>query len=59
MSAAIAITAISTVLNGNSTPFRIPNAAPLFNTCVKSTSPGMIVTLSCSASDAFTIALVA
>src|SRR4029453_8271446 len=59
MSAAIAITAISTVLNGKSTPFRMPKAAPLFSTCVKSTRPGMMVTLSCSGSDAFTIALVA
>jgi hypothetical protein len=37
----------------------MPKAAPLFSTCVKSTKPGMIVTLSCSASDDFTIALVA
>src|ERR1051326_9035142 len=50
MSAAVAITAITTVLNGKSTPFRNPNAAPLFSTCVKSTNPGTIVRLACSGS---------
>src|SRR5262245_12447543 len=59
MSAAVAITAITTVLNGKSTPFRKPNAAPLLRTWVKSMNPGMIVVLSCSFSDARTIALVA
>src|SRR4051812_39065547 len=59
MRAAIAMTAMITVLNGNSTPFRMPNAAPLFSTCVMSMKPGTIVTLSCSGTDARTIALVA
>src|SRR3954466_2312997 len=59
MSAAIAMTAMITVLNGNSTPFRMPNAAPLFSTWVMSMSPGTMVTLSCSGTDARTIALVA
>src|SRR5438045_531817 len=43
MSAAVAITAITTVLNGKSTALRNPNAAPLFRTWVKSPSPGTVV----------------
>src|SRR5260221_2174411 len=58
MSAAVAITAITTVLNGKSTPLRNPNAAPLFRTWVKSTSPGTIVRLACSGSVARISALV-
>ena len=50
---------MSTVLNGKSAPLRMPNAAPVFRTCVKSRKPGMIVTLSCSGSAARTIAFVA
>src|SRR5205823_2020104 len=58
MSAAVAITAITTVLNGKSTPLRNPNAAPLFRTWVKSTSPGTIVRLACTGSVARISALV-
>ncbi len=58
MSAVVAMTAMSTVLNGNSVTFKIPNAAPLFRTCVKSTSPGTTVTLECSGTVDRTIALV-
>ena len=58
MSAAIAITAISTVLKGKSTPLRMPNAAPLFSTCVKFTKPGMIVMLSWNGSASLIIAFV-
>src|SRR5438874_10405736 len=58
-SAAVAMAAISTVLNGNSVPLRMPNAAPLFSTCVKSMKPGMTVTLFCSGTTARTIAFVA
>src|SRR5262245_33880132 len=47
ISAAVAITAMTTVLNGKSAVFRMPNAAPVFRTCVKSTSPGTMVTLVC------------
>src|SRR5262245_18952789 len=49
-SAAAATRAITAVLNGNSARLRMPNAAPVLRTCVKSTSPGTIVTLSCSGS---------
>ena len=39
-SAAVAITAMTTVLNGKSAPLRMPNAAPVFRACVKSKKPG-------------------
>ncbi len=48
-----------TVLNGKSAPLRIPNAAPLFSAWVMSNKPGMMVTLSCTGTEARTIALVA
>src|SRR3954462_15705862 len=47
-----------TVLNGKSAPLRMPNAAPLLSAWVMSKKPGITVTLSCSGSDARTIALV-
>ena len=53
------MSAMITVLNGKSAPFRIPNAAPLFRACVMSRKPGMIVTLSCTGTEARTIAFVA
>ena len=49
------MTAMSTVLNGKSTAFRMPNAAPVFRTCVKSTRPGMTVTLEWSGIVRFTM----
>ena len=45
MSAAVAMTAMTTVLNGKSAAFRMPNAAPVFSTCVMFMKPGMTVTL--------------
>ena len=43
--AAVAMTAMTTVLNGKSDVFRIPNAAPVFSTCVMFMNPGMTVTV--------------
>ena len=48
----------ATVLNGKSDALRMPNAAPVFRTCVKSTKPGMTVTLACSGNVDRTIAFV-
>src|SRR5262245_56495521 len=59
MSAAVAMTAMTTVLYGKLAPSRIPNAAPLFNACVMLKNPGITVTLSWIGTDARTMALVA
>jgi hypothetical protein len=54
----MAISEMSPVLKAKSDALRIPNAAPVFRTCVKSRNPGMTSTLVCSGSLARTIALV-
>jgi len=48
MSAAVAMMAITTVLNGKSTPFRNPNAVAVVQDVCESMKPGISVMLSCS-----------
>ena len=57
-SAASAIPVMSSGLNGMSTAFSNPKAAPVLRTWVKSSSCGTMLTLSCSGRNARTRALV-
>ena len=56
--ATVAIAAMTVVLKGKSAACRNPKAAPVLRMCVKSSSPGMIVTLAWSGRLSRTIAFV-